>query len=423
MPARVPQVMSGGDDLWQGWRRSWHTYAESVSESRFWDLGWLTGALAWAVAGFATFSQSFTDRPSPLWFVLWGLYGAGFGSFGLWGHRMRGATRHLMLVGLIVLGVASVAWAPNGGFNTVLLVVTAVMVADDWPVWLGLAVLVGQSVIIGFSLHAGDRGWDIASVVSAIVSFFALQLFAFLLVIALRDVERARAAAARAHEEVAAAHAELQQAQSRLLEASRSDERLRIARELHDRVGHQLTALAVTLEAASHEATGPVADRVRTCRNLSKNLLAEVREVVAALRTDRVDLHAELAALAGRLARPSVHVDVADDVGGLTPAQAGALVRCAQECLTNTARHSTAENLWIAVEEHDGAVTLTARDDGAGAAGPVAGHGLLGMRERFEALGGVVSWSSAPGDGFHVEGTIPVVRSLALADIGPEALR
>ena len=183
---------------------------------------------------------------------------------------------------------------------------------------------------------------------------------------------------------------ELRSAQAIIANTVRGAERLRISRELHDAWGHELTALGLQLEIASH-VTGPgrANDHVMQAKGLASALLAKVRDVVSTLReAERCDLKDALEALSQSVPRPVIHVDISPDVR-VTPDQAHALMRCAQEAVTNTVRHAQASNLWLQVTSDGDGVRLTARDDGsAPPAASTPGSGLLGMRERVEALGG-----------------------------------
>jgi signal transduction histidine kinase len=185
-------------------------------------------------------------------------------------------------------------------------------------------------------------------------------------------------------------------------------ERLRISRDLHDTLGHHLTALSLQLEVASRLAAGAAADRIAEAHAITRLLLGDVRDVVSRLRENgHADLGAAIRTLAAAVAEPLVHVDVAGDLAIEDPLQQHAIVRCVQEIITNAVRHADASNLWIAIEHRADGTVLTARDDGRGAETVTCGHGLRGMRERFEELAGHVEFSSKPGDGFHVAAFMP----------------
>lgn len=232
---------------------------------------------------------------------------------------------------------------------------------------------------------------------------FALQLF---FVFAAQAV-RMEAATARA---LARTNSDLRSAQAIIASTVRDAERLRISRELHDAWGHELTALGLQLEIASHVGDPARAnDHVVKAKGLASDLLAKVRDVVSTLReADRCDLKDALEALAQRIPTPAIHVDISSGVQ-VTPKQAHALVRCAQEAVTNAVRHSNASNLWLQVTSDGGGIRLVARNDGCAAstASP-AGSGLLGMRERVESLGGRLAVGAGAGLGFTVDAWIPL---------------
>jgi signal transduction histidine kinase len=94
------------------------------------------------------------------------------------------------------------------------------------------------------------------------------------------------------------------------------------------------------------------------------------------------------------------------------PDRAETVIRCVQEVITNAVRHAHARELIIEVRAAGTGISITARDDGLGGEF-AAGSGLAGMRERFEMLGGTLSIRSAAGEGFTVEGTLPMVGSVS----------
>jgi len=90
------------------------------------------------------------------------------------------------------------------------------------------------------------------------------------------------------------------------------------------------------------------------------------------------------------------------------PAGALAVLRCAQEIVTNAARHAAAQNLWLTLTQQEGSLMLSARDDGRGAQELRPGNGLRGMRERLESAGGTLLVKTAPGQGFSLCATVPL---------------
>jgi len=215
-----------------------------------------------------------------------------------------------------------------------------------------------------------------------------------------------------AREDLANANRELLATRALLAETSRVEERLRISRDLHDALGHHLTALSLRLDVASRLADGTAAEHVRQAHALTRLLLSDVRDVVGQLReTGRVDLVDAIRALAAATQGLSVHVHAPDVLEIADAARAHALLRSVQEIITNTTRHAEAHNLWIQVEARPDGVALHARDDGRGASAIREGHGLIGMRERFEEHAGHVEFAGSDGGGFEVHGFMPTSQA------------
>jgi signal transduction histidine kinase len=217
----------------------------------------------------------------------------------------------------------------------------------------------------------------------------------------------------RARQELGQVHAELQATQGLLAESVRESERLRISDDLHDTLGHHLTALSVNLEVASHLAQGKLLEHVSQAHGLAKLLLSDVREVVAALHRERaIDLAGALATMIAGVPQPKIHLALPQDLKISDSGLAHALFRCIQEIVTNSVRHASARNLWIDVRHGPGGLTVEARDDGRGAAAYKPGHGLTSMGERLRGLGGTLVVASHPGRGFEVRASLPLPQGL-----------
>jgi signal transduction histidine kinase len=221
-------------------------------------------------------------------------------------------------------------------------------------------------------------------------------------------VEHARKSEEEAKDELACANAELHATQALLIDGSRGAERLRIARELHDLLGHHLTALSLNLEVASHLTNGEARTHVEKSQQLTRLLLGDVRAVVSELRQDGCfDLARALRTLTHEMPVPRVHLDLPDELCIDDPVRAHILLRGAQEIITNCARHSGAENLWLGLLRNGDGIALTARDDGRGSPSVKPGNGLNGIRERVEAAGGALKIDGASG-GFKLEVWLPL---------------
>lgn len=305
------------------------------------------------------------------------------------------------LLGRIAYGVAVVTgWSLLLTVDhTGLVPIVLVMVAASGPGIVAArttaAIIVANTVVIGLAVSRTDDRWE-NTVISA--GFYLLiQIASYLSVAAITREQRLRG-------ELTEAHVELQ-AQSVLLEeTSRSAERLRISRDLHDLIGHQLTVLALELEAARHREGVEAREHVERADRVARDLLADVRSTVGELRDRPTDLASALKQVGKDAPGLDVDVDVEADVV-LDERQTEAMVRAMQEVVTNALRHARAENLTVDVRRQDQLVVLTAIDDGVGASRVRLGNGLSGLTERFAALGGSVEFDGAGG--FRIEARVP----------------
>lgn len=234
-----------------------------------------------------------------------------------------------------------------------------------------------------------------------LLSLLTWQCFAFCVGwLAAREARQRRA--------FALVNAQLQAAQQELAAKSRLQERLHLSRELHDSLGHHLVALHLQLDLAQRVPPSQRERHVAAGAQIARGMLGEVRRVVSTLREEPApDLPAELHALQAAVPEPRIHLQCDGDLTDLPPAHAHALLRCAQEGVNNTLRHAGAKNLWLALAASDAGLTLSLRDDGAGAEAVQPGNGLTGMRERIEAIGGSMQMTCGRGEGFAIDIRLP----------------
>ena len=224
-----------------------------------------------------------------------------------------------------------------------------------------------------------------------------------------------------------AAHAAVVIENARLFEASRersiTEERSRLARDLHDALTQRLFSLNLTLEAAAATAVGadpaPTVEAIHQAQGLVESALAELRTLIFELRPAALEADGLIGALrkhAALLSRAhAVPVTVTDarPPGSPGPSAAGEreLWRVAEEALSNALRHAGASEIRITVEG-DGVTVLSVADNGVGFdpdARSIAARrlGLVSMRERIEAASGIFEIVSAPGQGTTVRASVP----------------
>lgn len=198
--------------------------------------------------------------------------------------------------------------------------------------------------------------------------------------------------AEKATEESLRLNKELQSAQQLLAEASKQNERTRIARDLHDLLGHHLTALIINLQVAQHLTQGEAKEKVEQCHSLAKLLLSDVREAVTTLReNESLDFPTMVNILADNTPQLSVHseIDAQIQLEDLTLAKG--ILSIIQESITNSLRHSGAENFWVVLTEVQNELNLTLHDDGRIKGELKEGNGLRGIKERVAEFGGQVN--------------------------------
>jgi len=357
---------------------------------------------------------------------------------------VRGATIALLLVfGLLM--VPTDAWSRTQ--------------APGWPAYLGLAV---QTAVTAALMYMSDN-WSLFTILFFILSGQAVLLFPIrpamawiagfvaittifgvakwgspggmmtlalygggysliaALAHALASAETARRKSQALVEELQAAHEKMQEYAGRIEELAVVEERSRLAREMHDTLGHRLTVAAVQLEGAQR-LIGSDPDRaaqmVGTVREQVREALAELRQTVAALRAP---LEADLS-LPHALARLAAHFETAtgvtvhqvlprvEELPDLPSTHRLALYRAAQEALTNIQRHAEAGQVWLVLSGDGSAVTLLVGDDGKGLSlsGEQAGFGLHGLRERAVQLGGEMHVEPRHGGGTQLSFRLPV---------------
>ncbi len=222
--------------------------------------------------------------------------------------------------------------------------------------------------------------------------------------------------------ELQAAKRELESARDREIELAALRERERLARDLHDTLGHALVTLTVQLEAVQRlQATDPsrAAALLVELQKLTRSSMEDLRRSLANLRTsglgDRplTESLRTLCAEAGKHLGATVDCQVADGADALPPTVAEVLWRVAQEGLTNIERHAHAHRVEVKLALQPKEVVLCVSDDGVGlprGSEDKPGHyGLRGLRERVEGLGGAFTLTAHAGKGTVVEARVPVI--------------
>jgi signal transduction histidine kinase len=235
------------------------------------------------------------------------------------------------------------------------------------------------------------------------LAYVAFQLFAAF-------VSRAAYVAQASRQEMLRANRELQAARTLVAEGARAQERLRLSRELHDIAGHKLTALKLQLSLEIRTQANAASGCLPQCLTLADELLNDIRMVVSALRQeDTIDLKSALLALNPSIASVSVKFDVEPGAVVTDIAKAEALLRCAQEGLTNALRHGGATEVLVTLSRSELELILNVEDNGTGYStpAPAPGNGLRGLQERLEEFQGIISLERGSSRGCILRARLP----------------
>ena len=321
-------------------------------------------------------------------------------------------TVQLALAGLIY-GIADRGRVPNLVWLSLLPPVAYSVFLLEWR---GIAVV--SLLTMGMLVASFCRWHEVTFAAYAALAFSFAILFTIIFTMLAVQSETARNEVQRLAGELSEANRRLREYAVQAEELSATRERIRIAREIHDSLGHYLTVVNVQLEAARALWSGdPVRahESLAKAQSLAQEGLQDIRRSVAALRTaplDNKSLTEALRALAATDGQtsPAATFQFNGEPRELPSPVALSLYRAAQEGLTNARKHAQASHVRVVLDfRAESAVSVTISDDGLGAGNEshTAGFGLLGLRERAQLLGGTVRIQTAPGVGFTLTFEVP----------------
>jgi signal transduction histidine kinase len=293
------------------------------------------GLTIWFFVGFSRWDAA---MPSPRWVWPWLGFGVAFlvsslhRKLPLWVRRLALGAQTLCVLRLPHLGLA--------GFEGLLLSVVAAQAPTLLSLRWAVVWTVAQASPLVATVWTLKSALEIGEILGAYSTFCAFALLLYWLELSERE---ARQSLARANIEILGAH-------SLVVEGARQAERLRISRELHDSLGHQLTALRLQLELAGCLGDGATAQKaLAQARGLLQEALNDLRKVVHTIQAaEWIDLPGAVRALAAGLPGTSIQVEASD--GFAVSGQVGSvLFRCIQEAVTNSLKHSGGNTIWISL--------------------------------------------------------------------------
>ena len=314
----------------------------------------------------------------------------------------------------IPLGGLIVSLGKGAAFNALLLlplVGQAVVLLEELWVY-----LINSAILGIYIISAGSYAASWAEVWSSMPVFLAGQVFIMVFTQSSVSEGKARREVERLVEELQAANQRLRKFAVQVEELAVTKERNRMAREIHDGLGHFLTTIHMEIQAARAVMTHnpeKALSMLEKAQALSEDALTDVRSSVGALRASP-DENLPLPDMMEKLVQTCgvIDLDVEFKVVGhprsLSPSVHLTLYRAAQESINNICKHSQASQVWIALDYMDHQqIRLSIQDNGVGADDLNGGFGLLGLRERVSLLKGELRIQTASDQGFRLEIDVP----------------
>ena len=269
-----------------------------------------------------------------------------------------------------------------------------------------LAVLVCILIWIGEVLPVALSG-NPANTLSAAMGYLSAVVFVAVFTLITVNEQKMR-------RELAAANDRLREYTHQLEEKTVLQERNRLAREIHDGLGHYLTSINIQLKAAQavlKENPEMAQEAMNKAEYLTQEALTDIRRSVSSLRADQPSLGKVSDALRVLIPESSETISYQFEVSGdeveLPPSINWMFYRAAQETLTNIRKHADATSVEVNLAYDAQGATLTVKDNGRGTNSVDGGFGIAGLRERVQILGGVINVDTAPGNGFSIQISVP----------------
>lgn len=328
-------------------------------------------------------------------------------------HQMGRDWLYLVLITLSTTSLFLLGVSP-GLFLVIFFIIAAqamIILPSPWGVvWIGvLAVISSLTFIAGQGIQEG---------LLLVFVYGGGYLFFGIFGKSLMDARLEREKSEQLYQELQIAHDQLRDYVQRVEELAATKERNRLAREMHDSLGHRLTVAAVQLEGAQRlipQNPEKSAEMVGTVRGQVREALDELRQTVATLRQP-IEVDLSLNTALERLVmsfEETTGLEINLQVGEVTQISnrtRQAVYRIVQEGLTNIQRHAQAKNVWVQILVQEETLSLLISDDGIGfpEENHATGFGLRGLLERVNLLGGECYFESRPGGGAQISVKLPL---------------
>jgi signal transduction histidine kinase len=342
-------------------------------------------------------------------YVMLGIYGYSYAA-----RSEKSILRKLYFVIQLPLGCLIIALGRGAGFSALLLLPlggqAVVLLTDYW------AYITNLGIVAAYVIAVKTFTVNWADVWSNLPIFLAGLVFIVVFTQVAVGEEKARKEVERLLTELQETNQRLREYSLKAEELAVMKERNRLAREIHDGLGHYLTTVNMEIQAAIatlSKKPNRAIELLVKASTLSQEALSDVRNSVATLRAP-MDENFPLGAIISEVVKScecsgiETNFLVLGNERPVSPAVRFALFRTIQESVSNVQRHAHASNLWVTLDYRQPQHTLlTIKDDGVGSENADGGFGLLGMRERARLVNGVLQVSTSPGEGFVIQLMVP----------------
>jgi signal transduction histidine kinase len=380
-----------------------------------------SGDLAFAIVVLASYFAMFSSlSETNLWrLLIMVLLGIIYITIGIYGFNYVNKKRTFNWIVLyffiqIPIGSVIVFLGKGAGFTAILLLPLAghaVFLAPGY--WL---YVVNIFIVIGYIFSVNSYSKDLNSVWSTLPTILAGLIYIMVFTQMAIDEERSKKEVERLVLELEDVNAKLRTYAEEVEQLTVIKERNRIAREIHDGLGHYLTTIHMQLQAAQvviDEDKNKAKDSIEKARSQSQMALIDVRRSISTLRYDLTEKESINDAL-DRAIRPCdwigirSHLQILGEERNLDPSIKSTIFRIVQETVNNTCKYSKAENYFCNLDfSNDKIISLQIYDDGLGMKDFKTGFGLQGLRERIELLEGNLSITTTQNSGFRIEIELP----------------
>jgi len=327
---------------------------------------------------------------------------------------MFSSLRETNLVKLLIMVILGIAYIAIGiyGYNFVSKQKSFIWIL----IYFLIQIPIGSVIVLGYIWAVRQYTGNLTEVWSSLPTILAGLIYIMVFTQMAIDEERSKREVERLVLELEDVNEKLRSYANEVEQLTVIKERNRIAREIHDGLGHYLTTIHMQLQAAQaiiDENPDKAKDSIEKARSQSQIALIDVRRSVSTLRYDQSEKETIKDAL-DRAMRPCdwigirSHLEIIGNEKGLEDAVRSTIYRIVQETVNNTCKYSKAENYFCQINYSDSQnLSVIIYDDGVGMSEFRSGYGLQGLRERIELLDGTLNLQTSPQNGFRIEIELP----------------